>query len=362
MTESKQLRVLLAGTFLSGHVGTRAPIEDLAERLKARGYDCICTSSIRWGLLRGADVLSTAVQNRNRFDVAVVDVYSGRAFLWAEALGMLLQSMRIPFVYSLHGGALPEFAASQPARVRKCLSRATSVTSPSRYLLEQMQSYVTTAVVLPNPLDVSQYAFRLRSAVRPNLIWVRRLHRIYNPSLAPRVIALLTKEWPDIRLTMVGRDERDGSSDETMRTARELGVADRIRFTGGVPRTEVASLLESADIFLNTTDIDNTPVSVMEAMACGLCVVSTNPGGLPWLIRDGHDGMLSPCNDAESLAGNIDSLLRSPGYAAKVSASARRTVESFDWSVVLPQWEQLLRSTFETGNRPMVPASTGVSA
>ncbi|MDZ4796654.1 MAG: glycosyltransferase family 4 protein [Bryobacteraceae bacterium] len=347
-SEFKPTRILLAGTFLSSHVGTRAPIEDLADRLESRGYNVIRTSSIRNGLLRGADVLTTTLRHRSRIDVAVVDLYSGRAFLWAEALGMLLQSVRIPFLYSMHGGALPEFAERQPSRVRQCLARAAAVHAPSRYLSERMKPYLDSAVILPNPLDLDQYPFRQRQHAKPNIIWVRRLHKIYNPALAPAVVSLLATEWPDVTLTMVGRDEHDGSAAETMRVAETHGVASRIRFTGAVARSEVAALLNAADIFLNTSDIDNTPVSVMEAMARGLCVVSTDPGGVPYLVRSGRDGLLAPCGDAPALAGHIDTVLRRPDLAHSLSANARRTVEASDWSAVLPAWERLLHTVFQT--------------
>jgi glycosyltransferase involved in cell wall biosynthesis len=90
--------------------------------------------------------------------------------------------------------------------------------------------------------------------------------------------------------------------------------------------------------------VDNTPVSVVEAMACGVCVVSTRIGGVPHLVRDGADGLLVESHDAEAMAAAIERLLMAPSLAAQLSRSARAKIEPFDWRLVLPQWHTLLAS------------------
>ena len=120
------------------------------------------------------------------------------------------------------------------------------------------------------------------------------------------------------------------------------GVADRIQFVGQIPKDAVPQWLDRGDIFLNTTNIDNTPVSTLEAMACGLCVVSTNVGGLPYLLTNEQDALLVPPNDPAALAVAVRRLLTEPELAGRLSQNARRKAEQHDWAVVLPQWETLL--------------------
>jgi glycosyltransferase involved in cell wall biosynthesis len=145
-------------------------------------------------------------------------------------------------------------------------------------------------------------------------------------------------------MTMVGRDKGDGTYQAARAVARELGVEDRIEFPGGVTKATVPGWLDRFDIFLNTTNVDNTPVSVMEAMACGLCVVSTNVGGLPYLLADGEDALLAEPGDAVSLARAVSRVLAEKGLSGRLSRNARKKVEQFDWSITIPQWETLLRS------------------
>ena len=175
--------ILLVGNFLSSSVGTRGVCEDLAVRLEALGWSVLTTSCRRSRLPRLADMLSTAWFERRRYAVAQVDVYSGPAFSWAEAVCWTLRRAGKPFVLTLHGGNLPGFARRWPGRVRRLLGSATAVTTPSRYLWERMGSFRKDVRLLPNSLDVSRYPFRVREQVRPQLVWLRAFHQIYNPDL-----------------------------------------------------------------------------------------------------------------------------------------------------------------------------------
>lgn len=335
--------VLLVGNFVSRSRAYRGVCEDLAERLAGRGWAVVTTSSQPAKLPRLLDMVGTAWRRRHDYDVAHVDVFSGPAFLWAEAVCWTLRRVRKPYVLTLRGGSLPHFARRWPGRVRRLLRSAAMVTTPSRYLLEAMTPYRADLTLLPNPLDLPAYPFQERTAPRPRLIWLRAFHETYNPTMAARVVALLRPDFPDVTLTMIGPDKGDGSRERVAQVAAELGVADRVTLGDGVPKREVpARLSGGGDIFLNTTNVDNTPVSVLEAMACGLCVVSTDAGGLPYLIEDGSNGLLVPVGDPQRMADAVRRVLTEPGLAARLSANARRKAESHDWGTLVRQWNLLL--------------------
>jgi glycosyltransferase involved in cell wall biosynthesis len=126
--------------------------------------------------------------------------------------------------------------------------------------------------------------------------------------------------------------------------AAELGVSECLEIVEGVPKTAVPEWLQKGDILLNTTNFDNTPVGVIEGLACGLCVISTNVGGIPYLLSHAQDALLVPADDADAMANAAVRLLSQPELAHKLSRAARAKAEGFDWSLVLPEWEQLLQS------------------
>ncbi len=337
----------MIGNFLSGSVGTRGVCEDLADRLTSAGWPVLFASSKPGKLRRLWDMLSTARAQRDRYDVAHVDVFSGPAFLWAELVCWVLQRSRKPYVLTLHGGNLPEFARRWPRRVRRLLTSATAATAPSGYLREQLRAYREDLQLLPNPVDVASYPFRLREQPTPSLIWLRAFHEIYNPTLAVQTLALLTADFPDARLTMIGPDKQDGSLQRTRRLAGKLGLAGQITFIPGVPKSEVPRRLCEADIFLNTANVDNTPISIIEAMASGMCIVSTNVGGMPYLLDHEKDALLARPGEAQSMANAVRRILSEAGLAGKLSGNARRKAQQFDWRLIFPRWEALLRSVAE---------------
>ena len=333
--------VLLLGNFLSGAGGRLAVCEELAGQLESRGWQVLRASARLNRLARLWDMLHTAWTHRGRYRAAHVDVFSGSAFVWAELACGLLVRTGCPFLLTLHGGSLPHFARRWPRRVSRLLMSADAVTSPSPYLCEELRRYRGDILLVPNALDLSRYEFRPRLQPQPRLIWLRSFHRIYNPLMAVEAFALITLAAPEARLTMIGADKGDGSFDDTRNLARELGVADRVSFIRGVPKAEVPARLHDGDVLLNTSITDNTPVSVMEAMACGLCVVSTDSGGLRYLIQDGNEGLLTTSGDAQGMANAVMRILNDSQLATKLSCGGRRKIEEFDWPAVLPQWESL---------------------
>jgi glycosyltransferase involved in cell wall biosynthesis len=337
--------LLIVGNFLSKVGGHRAVCEDLAIRLREVGWTVYATSSRQRRLLKLVDMLASVWRLRYSYKVSQVDVFSGPAFLWALATTALLHLLGKPYIVTLHGGALPTFGGRWPGVVRCLLRSADAVTAPSGYLRREMRRFRDDILVLPNALDTADYPFRIRDNPEPRLVWLRAFHGIYNPALAPAVLAAVSRPYPAATLTMIGRDHGDGSLERVLEIAAAEGIADRLRVVPGLAKDRVAAALSAGDIFLNTSNIDNTPVSVLEAMACGLCVVSTNVGGLPDLIEHGVDGMLVPAADATAMADAVCAILSSKELAAQLSRQARAKALKHDWSVILPRWESLIRST-----------------
>ena len=289
-------------------------------------------------------MLRTTWRARDDYDVACVDVYSGVAFAWAVAVCLLLRFLGKPYVLALHGGGLPDFVTRWGRLLESLVSHSAGTVAQTGYLAGCVSRQRAKVRLIPNGIDIAAYAYRARQAPEPKLVWLRAFHRIYNPTLAVQVLARLASDFPTVQLVMIGPDKGDGSTDATEQSAEELGVSSRVTFAGAVPKSQVPSWLSRGDVFINTADVDNTPVSVEEAMACGLCIVSTDVGGIPHLVRDGEDALLVPARDAAAMSAAVRRVLSEPGLGERLSRSARAKAETLDWARVLPQWEALLQS------------------
>lgn len=341
--------ILIVGNFLSAATGTRGVSEDIADRLSERGWKVFCTSNKPNRLLRLIDIVATIWVRRFEYQAASVEVYSGLAFGLAVIASLMLKVTQKPFALTLHGGDLPSFSRRWSSPVFRLLSSAVVVTTPSRYLYEQLKSFRSDIRIIPNALDITNYVYHRRSCPVLKLIWLRAFHNIYNPSLAPKVLKILSDKYPDVHLTMIGPDKGDGSLQRTKQFAEAFGVADKITYPGRIEKSHVPLWLQNGDIFINTTNIDNTPISVIEAMACGLCVVSTNVGGLPYLLENEVDALLVPPDDPDAMATAVQRILKEPDLAVRLSYNARKKAEQFDWSIVLPQWKKLFNEMSHRG-------------
>lgn len=340
--EARPPVVLMVAPFLAGRDGRWSYAQDLSLRLAGDRFTVRRSSTVFFRPLRMADMVGSALGCRGSFEVALIDVYSGPALIWAEAVSRTLRIRRKPYALALHGGALPRHAESEPQRMAALLRPAAAVVAPSRYLLDAFSPWRPDIRLIPNAIDLADYPGRRRRAPRPRLMWLRSFHRLYNPAMAIRVLAQVLERHGDASLTMAGMDRGDGSFQECRALARELGVLEKVIFTGAVPKREVGRVLSQGDIFLNTTNIDNAPVSMIEAMACGLCIVSTEAGGVPYLVRDGLEALLVKPGDTDGMTARVLELLDDQERARALSESAARKASEFGWETILPQWIDLL--------------------
>lgn len=243
----------------------------------------------------------------------------------------------------LHGGNLPNRLKHSEVLSTMIFKYAYKNVSPSLYLASEFKKYNIETVYIPNTIPIAEVPFKLRTKLEPKLLWVRAFDKIYNPAMAIKVLALLKITHKNASLCMVGPD-KDGSLEEVKNLAKQLGVFDSISFTGVLPKEQWHQLSENYDVFINTTNIDNMPVSIIEAMALGLPIVSTNAGGLPYLIENNVEGLLIPVNDEKKMAEVITTLLSCPEKARELSKNARKKAEKFDENMVKTQWNKLLEN------------------
>ena len=340
----------MIGNYLASPRHNRNIWHNLSERLADKGWTVITTSDKENQLFRLLDMLRSVIKERKKYVLAQIDVFSGPAFLYAGICSCLLRVLKKPVVLTLHGGRLPEFASENPCRVGRLLRNAQMVVTPSPFLQSSLKQFRPDIHLIPNPIDLPASIFRLRKHPTPNLIWVRAFHETYNPSLAVKVLNELKNDIPDIRISMIGPIKSNSSMKKMQELIDAFQLNNQIIIIPGVLNSEIPNYLNKSDIFINTSNYDTSPRSLIEAMANGLCLASTNVGGIPWLVEDQEEALLVPPNDPEAMAAAVRRILTEPGLAAKLSTNARSRAEKLDWSGILPQWENLFIEVIERHN------------
>jgi glycosyltransferase involved in cell wall biosynthesis len=334
------MKILYLGNKLSKHGINKTTVETLGENLSQSGFTVVSYSSKKNSFLRILDMLFGILKHRDS-NYILIDTYSTSAFWFAFFSSQFARILHVKYIPILHGGNLPNRLASSPKLCKMLFNNAYINVSPSEYLKFHFEKFgISKVMCIPNSINLSEYSFKERASFVPHLLWVRAFAEIYNPKMAIDVLHLLQKKHPNATLTMVGPD-KDGSLESTKKYANQLHLS--VNFTGKLSKKEWTDLAKNSNIFINTTHFDNTPISVLEAMALGLPVVSTNVGGLPFLISHQKNGFLVNDNNSNEMVEQIENIIKFPSQTINVITTAKNWVSKMDWKVVERQWLNLLR-------------------
>lgn len=336
------MRILFIGSFLGKHRGTKGVAEKLAILL-GEDYEFVFASDSPYKVIRLVHILWMVCFSR--YQVVHCDIFSGHSFGVGNVTARVAVWRNKKAILNLQGGRLVESLSESLGR-RNSLVRwkraGVKLISPSRFLSSEIQSRWGICVeVIPNFIDLNAFSYQGQERQGQRLLWVRAFREVYHPELAIQALAILARRYEDIRLTMVGPD--GGGMDLAIRLSEQLGIADRIDIVGPVPNEELAGYYHSHDLYLNTTAYESFGVAVMEAAACGIPIVSTSVGELPFIWTDSHDILFSQEMTPEAFAEAVSTLFDNRKLMKELQVAALATVKAYDWPSIKPLWKQLLK-------------------
>ena len=263
--------------------------------------------------------------------------------------------VRKPVVLNYHSGEARDHLGG--SRLARALLRhaVDAIVVPSRFLFDVFRRFDLKSTVVFNSIDTPQYNYRPRVPLRPHLLSTRNLEPLYNIDCTLRAFARVQARHPEATLTLIGA----GSQDSALRElARALGLRN-VTFVGRVHPRDMARHYAAADVYVQTPSIDNMPLSVLEAFASGLPVVSTRVGGVPTILTDRQHGLMADDNDDAGIADCVLQLLDNPDRARALAAHAHDSLQAYDWASVRDGWLTVYRSVLApASNRPMVRVET----
>ncbi len=273
-----------------------------------------------------------------RADVVHASSASYWSFLLAPVPAVLMGRLfRKPVLLNYHSGEAADHLAHWGRLVHPWLRRVDEIVVPSEYLRRVFAAHGYRARVIHNTVDTGLFRFRVRSPLRPRFVSTRCFEWYYGVDQTILAFALLKTLYPDATLLLAGTGSQEG---ELRKLVAALNVRD-VHWLGPVAAEAMPSLLDRCDIFLNSSMIDNQPLSVLEAAAAGLPIVSTGTGDIENMIEDGVSGMLVRERDPAAMARAARCLLTHPGLARSMAARARDRLDGFSWSRVRGQWSEL---------------------
>lgn len=275
----------------------------------------------------------------------VVHVFANSGWAWhlfaAPAIWVgRLRGARV--IVNYRGGGAKDFFARCSPLVHATLRMASERVTPSTFLQRVFDQYGMKVEIVPNVVDLSRFKYVPRpiNSGSPHLIVTRHLETIYDNPTAIRAFAEVRKVLPAARLTVAGvGPELEG----LQRLVAQLDLKDCVCFAGHIDNAGIAELYASADCMLNPSTVDNMPVSILEAFASGVPVVSTNAGGIPDMVRDRVSALLVPVCDHVRMAQEAIRVLTDPQLAMSLRDAGMRTARNHEWPHIREHWLRIYR-------------------
>ncbi len=331
--------VLYIGNDLFKKTNYITTIDSLSNLLAGVGFKIYKSSSFENKFFRIIDMCFSVVIHHKKVNYVLIDTYSTSNFYYTLLTSQICRIFKIKYIPILHGGNLPNRLIKNPFFSKIIFKNSFINVAPSEYLKDAFESHKFNVLHIPNVIPISKYNFKKRLNLSPKLLFVRSFAHIYNPIMAIEVLNLLKKEYPQACLCMIG-PFKDDSIVNVKDLIKKYKLEKDVEITGVLTKKEWHKKSEEYDIFINTTNVDNTPVSVIEAMALGLTIVSTNVGGIPYLIKDKIDGVLVDKNDIIMMYKEILKIVKNNNIS--YSLEARKKAEAFDEKIIVKKWESLL--------------------
>lgn len=322
-------RILLICNYKPGVGGISGQVEVLQRKLREEGHtaDIFSTKgSLLWRLGLPFRLGRTAKD----YDVVHIHCCSDWGFLPAVVGITIGRMLKKRIVLTYHGGGGERFFDRHPRLVRYCLMRTDHNIVLSEFLAQVFDKHQIPYTIIPNIIELDSSHFRERSLLKPNYICTRAHEELYNIPCILRAFRTVQATISDARLTLVG----DGSLHaDLVRMADDMGLRN-VTFTGRVDNSEIFRQLENSDVLLSAPRVDNMPVSLLEAMNAGLLVISSNVGGVPYMIENGTTGLLFESDNDAELTQKMLWAVENPTMALAITMQARRTVERYRWESI----------------------------
>ena len=235
-----------------------------------------------------------------------------------------------PIVVNYRGGYAQEFFDKSWRWVNLTLSKSHKVIVPSSFLQDVFSTFKVKAEIVPNVLDETLFSpvKSTSASSSPHIIVARNLEAIYDVATAIQAFALIKATIPSATLSIAGTGPE---LPNLTNLVAQLNLKDSVTFTGRLSPSEMAKLYQSADIMLNASTVDNTPNAIIESLACGTPVVTTNAGGIPKLVSHQHDAMLVDIGDRKLMAEHAVAILKDSKLAESMVGNGLNTISKFYW-------------------------------
>jgi glycosyltransferase involved in cell wall biosynthesis len=276
--------------------------------------------------------LLARVQN---YDIVHVFSASYFSFLLAPTPAILISKLYgKKILLNYHSGEAEDHLRRWRRSAMPTIRLVDELAVPSDYLVKVFAQFGLKARPIFNLVETDKFNFRGRTSLRPVFLSNRNLEPHYGVDQVLRAFAVVQQRFADATLTIVGEGSQRGPLEEL---CRNLGLRNT-RFLGQVSHEMIIHEYHSADIYLNGSEVDNQPLSILEAFACGLPVVTTDAGGIPDMVKNEDTGFIVASGDYQAMADRAIRLLEEPHLGCQMAERAHKECRKYSWQSLRGTW------------------------
>jgi glycosyltransferase involved in cell wall biosynthesis len=244
---------------------------------------------------------------------------------------LMARMMKKKLILNYRGGEAEAFLKKWGFVAVPLIKTADEIAVPSMFLKEIIEKATgVTVTILPNLIDMEFFRYRERAELKPFIVVSRQLEPRYNIECALKAFNIIKKNYPESRLMIAGA----GSQETRLKKLQTEMLLTDVYFLGALSHSELSRVYDRCDIMINPTNADNFPNSVLEAFACGIPVVTTRVGGIPYMVTQGETGVMVDADDHEGIARGVSTLLQNPDIARSLSINGRRVADEYGWEKI----------------------------
>lgn len=257
---------------------------------------------------------------------------------------------KVPVVVNYRGGEAKDFFSQAIRWVKPSIQRVDKITVPSGFLKQVFAEFEIPATVVPNIIDLERFTVSREQRLNrqsPHFIVCRNLESIYDVATAIDAFSVIAAKHQQARLTIAGEGPERPRLEQQVQS---LNIAEKVTFAGRLTPEQMAELYRSADVMLNTSRVDNMPNALLEAMSSGVPIVSTDAGGIPYMVEDGVTALLAPVGDWQGIADAALRLLEEERLYQRLSEQGVNEVARYRWDSVKPLWMGIYTKLLQNGS------------
>lgn len=346
------LRLLLVGPISPPAGGMSMQTSELKKRLRARGVKVLFLPTnpklipnrlnhirVIRGVLRFLILVFNLLRVLPKVDTIHLMANSGWSwYLNACPVLWLAHLKRKPVVVNYRGGNAKAFFSKHIKRIKPFMNYASLIVVPSSFLHQVFSDFGFSTTIIPNCVDTNKFKPNIKHEGLFHCLMARNLENIYGIDIGIKAFAQALAQCPNMVLTIAGSGPQEG---ELKSLVVKLNIQQKVNFVGRLNRAQIKKAFKQTHVLLNPSRVDNMPNALLEAQASGVAIITSDVGGIPYMVEHGKTAIMVPNEDVSLMAEGLIELYHNKNLREALQQNSLEHIQQFNWSQGIQQWQQV---------------------